>query len=56
MGGGQRGARVCESALPLHYGDRDRTRFAYAIYLLNKDVEQLLDVSAMGGWAHGCQL
>ncbi|GLI61802.1 hypothetical protein VaNZ11_004305 [Volvox africanus] len=32
------------AGLPLFWGDgaRDRTRFAYAVYLLNKDVEQLL--------------
>lgn len=30
------------SDLPLHYEGWDRTRFAYAIFLLNKDVEQLL--------------
>lgn len=34
------------AGLPLFWGDgaRDRTRFAYAVYLLNKDVEQLLAV------------
>jgi hypothetical protein len=31
--------------LPLHYLERDRARFAYATYLLNKDIEQLLNVS-----------
>ncbi|GIL75722.1 hypothetical protein Vretimale_15272 [Volvox reticuliferus] len=32
------------AGLPLFWGDgaRDRTRFAYAVYLLSKDVEQLL--------------
>ncbi len=28
--------------LPLYYDAGDRTRFAYAIFLLNKDIEQLL--------------
>ncbi len=37
------------SGLPLFWGEgaRDRTRFAYAVYLLNKNVEQLLAAHGM---------
>jgi hypothetical protein len=42
---------VTPLTLPLHYEAGDRTRFAYAIFLLNKDVEQLL--AAHGLPSHG---
>jgi hypothetical protein len=36
--------------LPLYYIAGDRTRFAYAIFLLNKDLEQLLHAHGMSSY------
>ncbi|GBF94205.1 hypothetical protein Rsub_06475 [Raphidocelis subcapitata] len=36
------GEGACCVELPLHYEASDRTRFAYGLFLLHKDVEQLL--------------
>jgi hypothetical protein len=35
--------------LPLFYEASDRTRFAYALFLLNKDIEQLLHAHGLSG-------
>lgn len=35
--------------LPLFYEAGDRTRFAYALFLLNKDIEQLLHAHGLAG-------
>lgn len=50
LGVGQQGpgnspdGRLGGVVLPLYADGRDKTRFAYAVYLLNKDVELLLQV------------
>jgi hypothetical protein len=41
------------SVLPLYLDGQDRARLAMAIYFLNKDVEQLLQVQ-LCGWECGC--
>jgi len=48
--GGAAGDGTADAAalqLPLYYVTGDRTRFAYAVFLLNKDIEQLLHVHGM---------
>jgi hypothetical protein len=38
--------------LPLYTDGRDLTRFAYAVYLLNKDVELVLQVRQLRTWMY----
>lgn len=44
QGGANPEGRLGGVVLPLYADGRDRTRFAYAVYLLNKDVELLMQV------------
>ncbi|KAF6258716.1 hypothetical protein COO60DRAFT_1089462 [Scenedesmus sp. NREL 46B-D3] len=48
--GGEAAAAGAPLELPLYYIAGDRTRFAYAVFLLNKDLEQLLHAHGMSSY------